>query len=194
MRKLNKKAIELQINFIVIMVITLIIFAFSIVISTKILKSTNKLKGDIDSSTQDRLEAIMTSGNEEVVIPFNKKDGVKPGDNVVFGLGILNTLGGPKTFSIKITPSTAIDSAGNTLNPAQFVDANWFRNYDSTPKSVGQILNNAHKNFPLIFVIPPNVQSSTTYVFNVEVTYDESGTKKPYPQNDPIKKVRITIQ
>lgn len=190
MQKLNKKGIELQVNFVVILILTLIIFGSSIMIAYKILNSTNKLKDQVDATTQARLESLLINGNDEVVIPFNKKDDLNKGDSAVFGVGIVNMLGTNTEFQIKTTLYSAFDSTGN---PVPDTGA-WTYSYSgSNPESVGFINNNDHKIINLVF-IPKTVTPGNTYVFNVEVFYNCDSTCKPYPARDRIKKIRITIK
>lgn len=183
MRKLNKKGIELQVNFVVILILTLIIFGSSIMIAYKVMKSTNKLKDQVDATTQQRLEALLVSGNEAVVIPFNKKDDLRKGESAVFGVGIVNMLGVNTEFKINIAQAAkSYDKDGIEQPPGDWV-------YMSETKT-GEIKNNAYKIESIVF-IPKNVKIGNTYVFNVDVCSGSSCT--PYPTAGSTKKIRITV-
>ncbi len=191
MRLSNRKGIELSLNFIVMLIITLIVFGATLTIAFKVMNKTNNLKASMDSQTQASLESMMTSGNDEVAIAFNKKD-ASPGEPVTFGIGVLNTLGSTKTFTVTLSPSTAIkkDGSEDTSFKTKAASNGWIFLQSDT---IGVIKNNAYM-IKSIVIIPPKsgsgVITGTTYVFDVKVTHDSN---QAYPLGDPIKKIRVTI-
>ena len=190
MKKLNKKGIELQVNFLVILILTLVIFGASMAIAYKVLKKTDELKGQVDATTQARLESLLVTGNEEVVIPFNKIDNAVPGQPQTFALGILNKLDTASEFKVKVTPSREIDSNGGDQG-SHFADE-WVFSY-KTEESIGILKNNEHKIVSIIVLVPKNGNRESTYIFDVKVSYkNNAGEFKDYPTTNSVKKIRIT--
>ena len=62
-----------------------------------------------------------------------------------------------------------------------------------TKDSIGSIKYNDHKLISVPIVSPKNAEPGATYVFNVMVTYDDSGVSQPHPLREPKKKIRIKI-
>lgn len=189
MRKLNKKGIELQVNFVVILILTMIIFGSSLAIAYKVMNQTKKLKGEVDATTQARLESLMMNGNEEVIIPFNKRDDLKKGETATFGIGIVNMLNTQREFKINVSNSIALNSEGVDV-PA----GDWIYSFNNSRNSIGEIKNNDNKIVSLIFIPPSTAQPGVTYIFNVQVySFDPSTGDTPYPNANSVKKIRITM-
>ena len=187
---MNKKGIELSINFVVILIITLIVFAGSITIAAKLMSRINVYKEAMDKQTEDRLESMINSGNEEVVIAFNKKD-VRGGESVVFGLGVLNKLGVQKDFKVNVTPSQAVAKDGSVI--PDFTSTNPLGWSFLSSMDIGSIKNNDHKITPLVIISSKNALPGATYIFDVKVTYQDGSNYLPYPSREPIKKIRVTV-
>jgi hypothetical protein len=182
----NKKGFELSINFIVMLIITLIVFGGTLAIAYKLLKSTGDLKASMDKQTEERLELMITNSNEEVVIAFNQKE-VQGGEAAVFGLGVTNMLNSRKNFSVTITPSTAINKDGSEVYG--WTDRWIYVSNDD----IGEIKNNDHKIKSIVIIPPKDAAPGVTYVFNVNVFYKSGATDIAYPLKEPTKKVRVMI-
>ncbi|MBR9690188.1 hypothetical protein GOV08_00715 [Candidatus Woesearchaeota archaeon] len=185
---MNKKAIEISINFIVMLILTIIIFSFSIIIAKKILYKTTELHEGMSKQTEERLQALITSGNEEVEIAFDTKE-IKPGKTADFGIAILNTLGGKRNFSINITPDIAVKKDGTPLNIG-----NWGSFWRYIPFfEVGSIKNEDFILVPTIITSPSDAQRGATNVFNVEVHWYNGTNWIDYPTHSPINKLYVKI-
>ena len=190
---MNKKGMELSINFIVILIITLIVFGGCLYIAANLFKNIDKLKDQMDKQTQDRLESMITSGNEEVVIAFNKKE-VKIGDAAIFGIGVLNTLGSQAEFSITIQPSQAFDIKGQQLPNFGPSDKGGWRYLASD--NIGSIENHDYKTRSIVLITSANPVQGATYIFDVQVYYKTTptSTPTPYPLGaSSVKKIRVSI-
>lgn len=183
----NKKGFELSINFVVMLIITLIVFGGCMAIAYKLLNSVNNIKTKMDKQTEDRLESMITSSNEEVIIAFNKKE-VHAGEAAVFGLGITNiNIGATKNFSVNITRSIKVFADGHT---EEFDDLGWIYIKQS---DIGEIRNNNHQIVSLVIVPPDNAAPGVTYVFDVKVTYKNNSDYVNYPLRNPIQKIRVVV-
>lgn len=183
---MNKKGIELSINFVVILIITLVVFGGTLAIAIKVLKGADEMKKGLDKQTEERLQSMLTSGSEEVAIPFTNKD-TKQGEPVVFGIGVLNTLGINAEFQINIEQGTAVNKDGEEISPGTWTFI--------TPTNIGAVRNNDYKISSIVLIPSSNIVNGGTYVFNIRVKYrkDQYDTWHAYPVNDPLKKIRITI-
>jgi hypothetical protein len=85
----NKKAIELSVNFIVMLILGLSVFGFGISLLYNLFEEANKQQDQLDQQTQDRIMKLLDDGSL-VSIPFNDKTIPRDGKDV-FGVGILNT-------------------------------------------------------------------------------------------------------
>ncbi len=98
----SKKAMELSINFIVMLIIAMALFSFGIWFAYKFFGGAEKMRTDLDEQTQQQIENLLMQGNERVVIPFNSKT-LDKGNSAIFGVGILNVIGETHTFTMQIT-------------------------------------------------------------------------------------------
>ena len=86
---MNKKAIQLSVNFLVILIIALSVFGMGIRLTFQLMTKAEEIRADVDESTQREIEEALTTG-EIVSIPINHKK-TKVGKSIVFGLGIFNS-------------------------------------------------------------------------------------------------------
>lgn len=94
----NKKAIELSVNFIVILILAIATFSLAVALTYNIFAKAYKLKADIDSETKAQIGSLLDSG-EQVALPAPRLR-IQAGRNDVFGLGILNTEPEEAVFSV----------------------------------------------------------------------------------------------
>jgi len=161
---MKKRAFELSIGFIVMLILTIIVFSFGIKFVYDLVNRSTSVVEEFDEQTKKEIENMLYQGNI-VAIPINQKEaGVK--DSAVFGLGILNQLGKETDFKVYIRFATAV-----TANEEELLDIDvteWtFEEY-----AVQTIKDNEHKIIPLAFEVPGGT-SRGTYVFNVNVCYDD---------------------
>ena len=69
---MRKRGIELSINFIVILIISLIIFTSGLVFTNKFFKLAVDRKADLDKQTELEIQNLLSDG-APVAIPYNKK-------------------------------------------------------------------------------------------------------------------------
>jgi len=185
----DKRAMELPLNFIVILIISLIIFGFGIAfIST--LSSQAKDIADLTFDELDqRISDVICEGSERVCIGIDRKKILKK-EFGVFGLKIFNILEPPlgksgQDFDIMVAPS----------NPLGFTK-------DKTPiTGIPLLINPASRTVPIkqneeavigIGIQVPSDAVSGTYIFNVEIkTFIEAEAKdKEYV---PIQKLYVDV-
>jgi len=162
---MNKKAIELSVNFIVIIIISMVVFGMGLFFANKLFKEAENIKQSLDESSERQIIALLDSG-QRLVMPIDNKV-VEKGESYVFGLGVLNILGGTRVFEVTLSSSLYIDQQGRTQNPPsislEFIE---FQRRD--------VKNNERIVFPLVVRVPRKAPAGT-YVINVDVSqYEET--------------------
>lgn len=155
---MNKKAIELSINFMVILIITIVVFGMAMYLLKMFFGTAEEIKRNIDTQTEGEIQRVLFSG-ERVAMPVNKKD-IRRGSSDVFGLGILNINADPD-FTIKIESGPLI-LKDNTQIASPSPGLAFLSEYKKTVK------NNEH----VIVSIPirvPRGAAVGTYIINVYV-------------------------
>ena len=98
----NKKSIELSLNFIVVFIITIVIFAFGVMFISKLASNANSLTQVSTDQLDARISSLNCEGSERACIGNDRKT-IERGNYDTFGLNIINILD-KKEFSISITP------------------------------------------------------------------------------------------
>ncbi|MBN2567360.1 hypothetical protein JXB02_04735 [Candidatus Woesearchaeota archaeon] len=101
--RLNKRAIELSVGFVVILVLAVVVFGLGISFARTFFQKAEGLKADVDSQTEMQIRRLLDRG-ERVAIPLSRKT-VRPGAASTFAIGVMNVLGQTRDFRITIKPS-----------------------------------------------------------------------------------------
>ncbi|MBN1502962.1 hypothetical protein JW930_05450 [Candidatus Woesearchaeota archaeon] len=190
---MQKKGLELSINFIVMLILAIVIFSFGLVFVAKILSETDRQIGLLPEAEELALDACLNEQNL-VCLPNNKKE-LEPGKSHVFGLAVQNYAGESKEFSVLVELSLAIDNEGNEITPIDA--AEWtFQSHEPF-----MLANNEQMKLTIPFTIPIHAEQGE-YAFNVNVcfkddTHPDDAEKCPdaaYPDlYDTTHKIRIMV-
>lgn len=168
----NKQAaIELSMNFLVVIIISLVILAGGISLLYKFIASGEDTIIGIDDQTRMQIEQLLDDGSV-VAMPYAAKT-LKRGEDFVFGLGVLNIKDTPD--DAKLTFAVEVTEPGDS--PLSLL-------FDSAP--FGLEKNQKHTQGILISV-PPTAPSGT-YIFDVKVSI--KGEDDPYGR---VKKITVTV-
>ncbi len=167
MKMLYKKSVELSLNFIVILIISIVLFGFGI----KFISQLSTQAMNIQEMTEDELDVrisdLICEGSDRVCIGQDRRTIVR-GDFDVFGLKIMNVLesegfditvsppeppGTPIGFKKDKTPITSPPSPKLILNPST-------RNIN--------IEKNEERNVGIGVQVPSNAVSGT-YILDVRI-------------------------
>lgn len=173
---MDKRGFELSVSFIVILIITLVVFAFGIRFAYTLFNKSEELVKQFDEQTEREIEQILFAGNI-VAIPHDVKE-TNTRQTVYFALGILNELNtaeGYVDFKPHIRFATAVDIHGEEID-APISASDW--TLDEYPAQ--KIKTNEHKIIGLAFR-PPGSTIKGTYAFNVNVCYNDDNPAN----NDP---------
>ena len=168
---MKKKGLELSINFLIIVIISIVILVMGVAFFRTLLKGAQDIKENYDQRTEEELENLLTQG-ERVAIPFPRQDARK-GDTIVFGLGIYNAIGHNWDFKVNVQCSTAFDGKTELPTACSDVfgvgkDGEIIYNTNDLP-----IKNNERHKMPIAIYFPGSAEVGT-YIFNVCVCQQET--------------------
>ena len=173
MHLMKKGAIELSMNFLIVLIISIVIFAMGIYLTHRFFAASEAKVLVMDDQMQQEIEAIMDQG-EKVGIPFDRKT-IGNKETGTFGVGILNYIDAlPRVFDVYVTFNKAYD--GNTFlcdttsevscgNPSSWI-------FSSQPIVSGKVLTKTLQKYEKYnFKIGFNVKNARkgTYIFDLNV-------------------------
>jgi len=164
---MNKKAFELSINFIVILIISIVIFGFGIKFLSDFMKGVNDLTKLTESDFNANMEKMLCDSSERTCVGISRKE-IRPNKVGFFTFGVLNT-GDESEFYIDVRES---DSEGIP----QIREKYWMLKNKVTIKP-----NEQEK--VVIAVQVPGGTNKGTYVLNVYVCKDVSSCDKNSPED-----------
>ena len=161
---INKKAIELSLNFIVVLVISLVLLGFGIRFISDLYKEAENLREITISDLDERIGSLVCSGSDRVCFDADKKT-IKKKEFDVFGLKLINILE-KQSFQIKVGPPP--DYLGfkkdKTIIPAQ--SPKLIINPEIRPAVL--INKNEERTMAIGVQVPANAVSGT-YILNVDI-------------------------
>ncbi|MFP4424754.1 MAG: hypothetical protein ACLFP2_06030 [Candidatus Woesearchaeota archaeon] len=170
---MNRKGIELPANFLVIIIISFVVFGAGLAMIKGFFSQAEQIRKDLDQDTVNRIEQLMNDGSR-VSIPVNTKK-ISRGDLDVFGLGVNNVLPGSNNmFNVSIEFKKAVYENGSQINKADnsYINTNWIYNETETY----EIDTNEYEIIGLQVKANPKISPSEstypgTYIFDVDVSH-----------------------
>ena len=173
---MNKKGLELSINFIVVIIISLVVFGLGLVLFRNIFSESQDFTDKVTQDTERRLNNLLIKGDELVMMPEFVKD-IKSGDSYQFPLGIKADTSkcinlpqdqlSQQTCLVKTSFDKAVDENGAemdlTLDKQRDI-SEW-----TFPESSYLIKNHENKIIGIPIRVGKSFQTDATYVFNIEV-------------------------
>jgi len=167
-KMLRRGAIELSLNFIVILIISIILFGFGVQFIKKLSSQATELQEITTSELDEKIGNLVCEGSDRVCVGIDRKT-IKRTKFDVFGLKIINIL---ETQNFDITVSRPSPS-GYTKNK-QPVDTD---NLIWNPKARSVFIEkNEEKNLGVGIQVPANAVSGT-YIFDIKI---QTSDGKPY--------------
>lgn len=105
---MNKKALQLSVNFIVMLILAVVMFGFAITLTYNFWGKAEQMKTDIDAQTETEIERALIGTGARVALPLNSKT-ILPDGHAVFGLGILNVDVDSNLFFVEVEGAEKID-------------------------------------------------------------------------------------
>ncbi len=165
---LGKKAIELSLNFIVIIIISIIIFGFGIRFISKLSSQATELQEITTAELDERIGNLVCEGSDRVCVGIDRKT-IRRTKFDIFGLKIVNILES-QNFDISVERPTP---SGYTISKEEVQTDNLIWN----PKQRSVFIEkNEEKSLGIGVQVPANIVSGT-YIFNVRI---QTANGKPY--------------
>lgn len=168
---MNKRGIELAINMLVVIIISLVLLAGGIVLLNKFLGGAEELQVILDERTEEELQSLLIDEGQLVALSRQTITFKGTGQGIV-GVGILNVGDDPVTLHLEVTPRLM---DGRPMDPT-VVDSITFL-YNNQPFTLHQ--QETHTE-PILIQVSGNVPRDT-YGFDVQVlkSNGEYQPKKP---------------
>ncbi len=111
-RTLNHKgAVELSMNMLVVIILSLVIVGGGVTLLYKFVGSATDIESDLDAQTQEEIERILINEGRQTAMPIQTKI-IGAGDSTILGIGIRNTNSETSSFTITIEFDRMINTAG----------------------------------------------------------------------------------
>jgi hypothetical protein len=163
---MNKKGIELSINFIVLLILAMAMFGGGLLFVSKFFSKATSIKGSLDTQTERQIEAMLDSGSA-FVIPIHTKEGDR-GEFVKYGIGLYNDgRSSSEQFSISVNFDSAFAKTTKLPLCSGGCPADAMPQIKPSNVQTIQILPDQKQTFLVLFEIPPRTQSGT-YIYTVE--------------------------
>ena len=101
---IGKKGVELSINFLVVVIISLVVLGFGLKFAYDLLNYAEKEKQQQYDKIDKELENLICEGADKVCVGTYRKK-VGSSKSVFFGVKVWNILGSDQTFSMDVQPS-----------------------------------------------------------------------------------------
>jgi hypothetical protein len=171
---MNSRGIELSLNFIVMLILSIVVFGFGLLFLRNLTNAAHDQIGNIPSEEKYQLQACLNEGNTVCVVTTRKE--IRTGKSDIVGMSLVNKRG-DGDFLVYNEFSKGIDETGVDI-PA---GANRVESGVS-PKTY-TIKNYEEQNVILPYGVPNGVKRGE-YIFNVFVCVD-LGSVNPTPARDP---------
>lgn len=178
--KMKKGAIELSLNFIIIMIISIAVFAFGVYFLKQIMSHAENTVLVWDKRTESMIEDMLDNGGK-IAIPFNSKTAPR-GEMTTYGIGILNMLDEniENNFALLFRYNKYVNNDDPDQGlPAEFDPNTWpafseqalpFENGNGWKKLIKPIQNNKQEKFLMGVKVPKDAPSGT-YIYDLNITY-----------------------
>jgi hypothetical protein len=155
----NKKGgIELSINAIITIIMSLVILGLGLGLLMNFISGSDEIKFQMDQQTEQQIENLLTQKGQKVAFPFHKVEITRSNSKVV-GLGIMNILRENKEFEIIIELSGGLDDNNQPLKD----------NIDFLYQKDVFLNENENKKIPISVDVPKDA-SNGEYIYNIRVS------------------------
>lgn len=162
---LNKGAIELSLNFIVILIISIIIFGFGVKFISDLSSSATEIQELTVSELDEKISSLICEGSDRVCIGIDRKT-IKRTKFDVFGIKIINVID-EENFRVRVYHP--LEYLGFTRDKQEILRTGNLKGLlINPPERDVAIKKNEEKNIGVGVEVPVNAVSGT-YILNVEI-------------------------
>jgi len=159
----DKRGIELSINFIVMLILAIAVFAGGLVFASKFFGHAEKVKGSLDAQTEKQIEKLLDSGSL-VVIPISTKE-INKNKHGTFGVGVLAQNTGNYVLKVEYTDEAY---RPKTMDPIEADGASWLM--EGSAQQEMHLQKNEKGKFLVGVSVPKNAVRGT-YIYKATVDY-----------------------
>lgn len=167
----KKGAMELSMNTIVIVIISLVILGSGITLLYKFIGGAEDIKSKLDERTDDELERLLVDQGKQVALPLHIAN-VERGDSHVFGIGILNTDDNLETFHLEVSLSKVINLQEEDITTSDEVQKEAPETWLLYNDQEFNIKESQHYKEEIVVNIPEEALTGQ-YIFNAKVFSNE---------------------
>lgn len=160
---MKKGSIELSINTLVVVMISLVILGLGITLLYQFIGGAAEIQGHLDQRTEDELEQLLTDQGKRVALPLHTAN-VPPGESHTFGIGILNIGEEKQEYYIIIQGVNYIAEDGEIKDIPPTVIDEWIL-YNNEGLNVEPADN---RKEPILVAVPENAPRGQ-YIFKAKV-------------------------
>ena len=184
-KRFNRRGIELSINFLVTLIISVVVFSLGLGLAYKMFTSADTMNQGIDRQNQDQLLQLLGSG-ERFVIPFNNAI-VPVGQTHTYWMGVMNTQPVANNFAITATCSSFAPDSGGVGNCPAAASGITVK----TKVAMKNIATQSSSQAPVVVVVSKDAIVGT-YIIDVSLTATPSGGGATVPY-DTKKKIYVEV-
>jgi hypothetical protein len=193
-------SIQLSAQFIVMLIISIIVFAFGIGFVSRLSDKAMNMPDEMLERDRSALWDMLSSGERVAIYPISAEASSR--NPAVFNIGIENTLGEKRSFAIYIRFSGYFDKKGKqvcssspcnsdnmnewiltTLGQGKYNPPGLLLEFDSRAGNQPKLKANDRKEM-LVMISPSKRARTGTYVFDLIVAHDTHGAPPP-PFDNP---------
>ena len=206
----NKRGIELSVNFLVVLIISIAVIGFGIKFVYNIVGETRKLEQVSGEQLDAKIEGLICADEDKVCIGKDIKK-IRQGKSDVFGLKILNIGNADKTFNVYVqvpSPNCGVDKSNAAINGDIYCKSdkpNAIKIIHGTAGGTAPAGSSIYSSFQrpvavpkkeertiaIAFEVPKTLQKSGTYIFNVRVR--DSTAQPADPDYASTKKIYVEV-
>ena|SRR3989344_6762146 len=166
----SKKGIELSLNFIVILIISIILFGFGVRFISRLTSEATNLQELTINELDEKIGNLVCEGSERICIGIDRKT-IKRTKFDVFGIKIINILDSQEfTIAVSRPEPSGYTKTNEPIQTDQIA-------YNPKQRSVF-IEKNNEKTAGIGIEVPANAVSGT-YIFNVEIKQQDGTLYSP---------------
>ncbi|PLW79957.1 hypothetical protein C0585_04685 [Candidatus Woesearchaeota archaeon] len=169
----DKKGIELQVNFLVMLIFAIIVFGFGIKLANDMFAKGTEYTREVDKDIEKEMSEMLTNG-KPIAIGYNQKT-MDAGDSGIFYLGLINKYSTPINYVVVVEDKiAAVDERNNELSiPYPYDNASKWT-ISQIPNGLDAAPYTLQVNEDVVEPIPVGVQKGVPnglYMFTVAVYY-----------------------
>ncbi|MEE9524982.1 MAG: hypothetical protein V3V78_00050 [Candidatus Woesearchaeota archaeon] len=160
---MNKKAVELSINFLVVVILSIVILTSGLLIVKRYFGTAEDIKAQLDEQTIAHIEELLDEGDPVAIA--SKRKVISGGESAIFGLGIFNINDDTQNFKVDIKFSKLIERDQTIVETVTPNPETWLLYEDEVTLGFND------KATISIRIEVPKTASQGTYIYNVNVCY-----------------------